>query len=423
MANVLVEEFSPLFLSVDRVGPFQERLQEFDFTDSNDEPCNIYLMVSKNGRGKTTVMEMLAAMMGMLGKNEPDLIASGGLGFESFDRESGRAQWDVRLTLNQDGHREVVVLSLLAGTMGEETTLKPWADSDLKKYGATRWHRFGFVRNSFGRYSMVGRHDTWVMDFNALIQGAVGARLAGFENDELTYPTLIYFSAYRNIIPIQTEERAIVAPRDWNYRPVHVFDVEGRDWRDSLDNLLVWLKWLDDERFEKAVSTINERVFKVSDGQASSGKKLKGVRKEPPEAIVVVEGQEHRLDRLSSGEKSLVQLYLRLGAHMTRNTILLVDEPEVHLHRNWQYETLHTFMKLAKDHFPNVCVVMASHSERMMKAFGHDIIEENLRKGAYIIETAEEEGRAQKIAVEGEAMAERIRQLQAKEQEAKSGGA
>ena len=411
MTNVLVEEFAPLFLTVDRVGPFQARLEEFDFTDSNDEPCNIYLMVSKNGRGKTTVMEMLATMMGMLGKTDNDLQATG-LGFEPFDREAGRAQWDVRLTLNQDGHRETVVLSLLAGTMGEETTLKLWGESELKKYGATRWHRFGFVRNSFGRYSMVGRHDSWVMDFNALIQAAVGARLTGFESDDLSYPTLIYFSAYRNIIPIQTQERAIVAPFDWNYRPVHVFDVEGRDWRDSLDNLLVWLKWLDDGRFEKAVDTINERVFKVSDERLSSGKRLKGVRKEPPEAIIESEGQEHRLDRLSSGEKSLVQLYLRLGAHMTRNTILLIDEPEVHLHRNWQYETLYTLTKLAKDHFPNVCVFMASHSERMMKAFGHNITEENLRKGAYIIETAEEEEKALKIAGEGRAMAERLQKLQ-----------
>lgn len=411
MANVLVEEFAPLFLTIDRVGPFQARLEEFDFTDSNDEPCNIYLMVSKNGRGKTTVMEMLATMMGMLGKTDSDLQTSG-LGFEPFDREAGRAQWDVRLTLNQDGHRETVVLSLLAGTMGEETTLKLWGESELRKYGATRWHRFGFVRNSFGRYSMVGRHDLWVMDFNALIQAAVGARLTGFESDELYYPTLIYFSAYRNIIPIQTQERAIVAPLDWNYRPVHVFDVEGRDWRDSLDNLLVWLKWLDDGRFEKAVDTINERVFKVSAERLSSGKRLKGVRKEPPEAIIESEGQEHRLDRLSSGEKSLVQLYLRLGAHMTRNTILLIDEPEVHLHRNWQYETLYTLTKLAKDHFPNVCVFMASHSERMMKAFGHNITEENLRKGAYIIETAEEEEKALKIAGEGRAMAERLQKLQ-----------
>jgi len=395
MMNILIEEFSSLLLTVDRIGPFQDRMEEFDFTDANDEPCNAFLMISKNGRGKTTVMEMLAAMMNMLGKTE-----CSALGFEAFDREQGRAQWDVRITVNRDGRKETVILSLVAGFMGEEVSLKPWGESDVKKYGATRWCRFGFVRNAFGRYSMVGRTDEWVQDFNILIETSIGARLSGFESDELTLPTLIYFSAYRNIIRMPTEDRAIVAPRDWNYRPVHIFDVEGREWRDSLDNLLVWLKWMDDGRFEKAVAAINERVFKVGDKKLFAGKKLKGVRKEPPEAIIEVERLEHRLDRLSSGEKSLVQLYLRLGAHMTRNTVLLIDEPEVHLHRNWQYETLFTLLNLAKSHFPNVNVYMATHSERMMKAFALNIIEENLRKGAYIIETAEEEDRAEAIAKE-----------------------
>jgi predicted ATPase len=392
--NILVETFRPLFLTVDRVGPFQTRLEVFDFTDASDEPCNVYLMISKNGRGKTTVMEMLASMMDMLGKRECD-----SLGFEPFDREQGRAQWDVLLTLSRDGHKETIVLSLVAGLMGEDVALKPWADSELARYGASGWHRFGFVRNAFGRYSMAGRGDVWVQDFNALIDSARGARLSGFESDDLTYPTLIYFSAYRNIIRTGERDRAIVAPRDWNYSPVHQFDIEGGEWRDSLDNLLVWLKWLDDGRFDAAVKTINERVFK------SGEKRLEGVRKEPPEAVVVSGELEHRLDRLSSGEKSLVQLYLRLGAHMTRNTILLIDEPEVHLHRTWQYEVLSALTQLAQSHFPNVFVMLATHSERMMKAFALDIREENLIKGAYIIETEEEEARAQAIAGEAPGLA------------------
>jgi len=397
MVNISVEEFVPLFLTVDRVGPFQSRMEEFDFTDSADEPCNIYLMISKNGRGKTTVMEMLAAMMGMLGKTD-----CANLGFEAFDLESGRAQWDLRVTLKQDASKETVILSLVAGFMGEEVSLKLWGESECRKYGASRWCRLGFVRNAFGRYSMVGRSDSWAQDFNRLIQANIGVRLSGFESADLSYPTLIYFSAYRNIIPMPAEDRAIVAPRDWNYRPVHLFDVEGRDWRDSLDNLLVWLKWLDDERFDRAVASINEKVFKVGDPLRFNGKKLRGVRKEPPEAIIDTEtaGPGHRLDRLSSGEKSLVQLYLRLGAHMTRNTILLVDEPEIHLHRTWQYDVLYALMSLAKDHYPNVTVFMATHSERMMEAFAVNLAEQGLRKGAFIFETAQEEEEALRIADE-----------------------
>lgn len=394
IGNVTVDLFAPLFLSIDRVGPFQERMEEFDFTDSDNEPCNAYLMVSKNGRGKTTVMELMAAMMNMLGRTE-----CSSLGIEDLDRGLGRAQWDIKVTLNTDGRRETVILSLMAGVLGEETSLKFWSAEDLQTYGASAWHRLGFVRaNRAARYAAVGKGNRWVSDFSALIDSGRGERLRGFESDSLTFPTLIYFSAYRNIVRLDTTERTIVEPRDWNYQPAHSFDIEGHDWRNSLDNLLVWLKWLDDGRFDDAVQAINERVFKVGDPQLDSGKRLKGVRKEPPEAIVVSGDQEHRLDRLSSGEKSLVQLYLRLGSHMTRNTIVLIDEPEVHLHRNLQYETLFELLGIAKKNYPHVSVFMATHSERLMKAFALDQVERNLIKGAYIIETPEEEARAEAIS-------------------------
>jgi len=74
-----------------------------------------------------------------------------------------------------------------------------------------------------------------------------------------------------------------------------------------------------------------------------------------------------------------------------------VDEPEVHLHRNLQYETLSELFRLAKKNYPHVSVFMATHSERLMKAFALDQAEENLVKGAYIIETAEEEAKAEAI--------------------------
>ncbi|HYE36008.1 AAA family ATPase [Methylocaldum sp.] len=388
-SETLIHEFAPLCLTVDRVGPFQDRVEEFDLTDAGNEPCNFYLFVSKNGRGKTTVFELLVALMNMLGREELPSF-----GFEPLDREGGRAQLDVKVTLGETGYSaKSYVLSLIGGEIGEEYSLKAWGEEDLRRVGAGEWHRLGFRRTAAGRLVALRASD-WAKDFNALIANAVGMPLKEFGGDPLTYPTLIYFSAYRNIQRVPDIERSIVAPRDWNYRPVHVFDIEGRDWRDSLDNLLVWLKWLEDRRFEQAVKTVNDNVF------AETPKFLKGVRKDPPEGIIVNEGHEHRLDRLSSGEKSLVQIYLRLGAHMTGNTFLLIDEPEVHLHRNWQYGVLFSLMKMAKQAFPKLIVFLATHSERMMKAFAHDIEEEGLRKGGFIIETVGEESRAERIARE-----------------------
>ncbi len=399
IGRFLIHEFSPLWLSIDRLGPFQSRLESIDFTDSNDESCNLYLFLSKNGRGKTPALELMVALMGMLGHDSAKAMAQANgqrdrapFGFEALDRGAGRAQWDIRVRYSLDGDERVAVMSLIAGQIDVEASLRFWDDGTLLVVGASEWHRFGFCRNEANSWALIGRQDEWIEGLNDRLSDALNESVGGFEDSTLVWPTVIYFSAYRNVVPIQaSEERAIVAPRDWNYRPVHAFRTEGGHWRDSLDNLLVWLKWLDDGRYERALELVNKRVFD------DSAKFVKGVRKEPPEAIVVNSENQHRFDALSSGEKSLVQLFLRLGAHMTRNTILLIDEPEAHLHENWKFRLLYQLKQLAQDQFPDQTIIVATHSQEMMTALALELPEQNLRKGGHLFENEEEEAKVKQI--------------------------
>lgn len=400
--SLLIHEFTPLWLSIDRIGPFQERMEEIDFTDARDESCNLYLFLSKNGRGKTTALELMAALMGMLGCDNVAQMAERRssmrerpFDLEHLDRGKGRAQWDLQVRYSEDGIERVVVLSLLAGALSTDLSLRFWDEEALCKVGANGWHRFGFARGDTGAWHLIGRNDPWLEALNNDITQAIGEKVGGIEDSVLVWPTLIYFSAYRNVTPIlPTEERSISAPRDWNYRPLHAFRTEGRLWRDSLDNLLVWLKWLDDGRFERALELVNERVFHETTTF------IKDVSREPPEAIVMRDGLRHRLDALSSGEKSLVQLFLRLGTHMTRNTILLIDEPEAHLHDQWKYRLFYQLKGLVRDCYPGLTVIVATHSPEIMEAFAIELSEQNLRKGGYFFETAEEERKKQQIREE-----------------------
>lgn len=402
MSNFLIHEFTPLCLSIDRIGPFNSRLESIDFTNANNESCNLFLFLSKNGRGKTTALELMAKLMDMLGHDKPEELATerhrstkAPFDLEYLDRGTGRAQWDIRVRYSEDGNERVVVLSLIGGEIGTETSLHFWDDDALGVVGAREWHRFGFCRNAAGTWSAIGLQDKWVADFNALVAAAALERLGGFEDSSLAWPTLIYFPAYRNIVPVSSDQqRVIVSPRDWNYRPVHAIRTAGNDWRDSLDNLLVWLKWLDDGRFERAIALVNERVF------FESTTFLKGISKEPPEAEVERDGYTHRLDALSSGEKSLVQIFLRLGAHMTSNTILLIDEPEAHLHENWKFRLFEQLKGLTKKLFPGLTIIVATHSQEIMTALALELEEPNLRKGGYFFETAEEEAAALRIQQE-----------------------
>ncbi len=167
-------------------------------------------------------------------------------------------------------------------------------------------------------------------------------------------------------------------------------------WDQSLDNLLVWLKWLDEERFKEALTIINQRVF------GESNKKINDVNKRTLLADVTVEGQPqaHRLDQMSSGEKSLLQIFLRLGIHMTGNTIIFIDEIETHLHTTWRFQLMFELMKMAQKHYPGFTLFVTTHTQEVMKAFAPQLTEKNLVKGAYILETAEEEAKAQRIMQE-----------------------
>lgn len=370
--NFLVQEFRPLFLTVQGIGPFQESPYVVDFTDSEDQPCNFFLLLSENGRGKTILMEVMASLMRQFEHTE-----AGALGYEEIDNGSGRAQWDFFVRLYREGRDERFVLSLAAGS-GRPWALSDWGEERLQKYGVESHCTFATQRHASGRFSHFGHDDERVADLLAAFRAQNNQSPQAFEYDPLTLPTLIHFSSYRDIPRVTDQDRGIMQPKAWGYQVVHSFDRESRGWRDSLDNLLVWLNWLDDGRYKQAIDTINQRVF---DG---TGKFLKGVRKQPPEAVMVNDGHAHRLDRLSSGEKSLVQLYLRTGIHMTRNTLLLIDEMDVHLHSKWQHQTLNLLKQMAKDH-AGLTIIASTHARELIPAFAHDIPEKGLRKGGELI--------------------------------------
>jgi len=369
--EVWIEAFEPLWLTIEKIGPFRKQPYQIDFTDAEDQPCNLFLLMSKNGQGKTTVLKLMYCLMSLLGKDKPTEF-----GHEDIDYGEGKVQWDLRVKLTWRGEKHCVVLSLFAGQLDEEQpTLKIWTQEQLNKYQATTWHQIVFCCRTLDVLEPLTQADELVDDFLGHIRAGRSSTLEGFEEPTLSLPTLIYFAADRDIKSIATMERTITKPEKWGYSPAHPIATEGGTWGHSLDNLIVWLKWLDDGRFEKALKLINSRVFE------GDKKYLKGVRRDPPEAIVIVDGTEkHRLDQLSSGEKSLVQLLLRIGAHTTLNTLILIDELDAHLHSIWQHGLLQLLKQLVKE-YPGVTVIASTHSREILGAFPMDIPEDGIRKG------------------------------------------
>ncbi|GEM_PF-234236 len=410
--TIILERFSPLFLTVRNIGPFFEKPVVFDFTDANDGPCNFYLLIAGNGAGKTTVLELMAFLMKML---EYDRMES--FGHDGLDKNYGSVQWDILIKFKErfqgesdeefrEKKEKTIVLSLLAGSF-EKSVISEWDSDRLKNFCAASCHQFGFWRNESGRLERLGQNDSFVNEFLneikinsdtqprefenptlttesrdiSIVKKDTQPR--EFENPTLTLPTLLYFSAYRNIPSIADKNTATSPenwkPVDWEYKCIRQIAQEGSEWRKSLDNLFMWLENIDNDFFKSAKNTVNERVFKGRE------KFFKGMQKNPPEAVIYNKGREHSFDKLSSGEKSLLQLFSCIGVYMTRNTILLIDEMDVHLHSKWQHRVLNLLKKLVKDH-PGLTVIATTHSREILSAFAYEIKEDKLRKGGYIIE-------------------------------------
>jgi len=148
----LIEAFEPLWLTVDNIGPFREGPYQIDFTNAQDQPCNLFLLMSKNGQGKTTLLEIMYNLMSLIGQNNPTQF-----GHEDLDNGYGRVQWDLRLKLKWREEKHCIVLSLLAGQLDEkQPALKMWPEKRLKKYGATAWHYLGFRKTLSAHLKPIG---------------------------------------------------------------------------------------------------------------------------------------------------------------------------------------------------------------------------------------------------------------------------
>ncbi len=67
------------------------------------------------------------------------------------------------------------------------------------------------------------------------------------------------------------------------------------------------------------------------------------------------------LDQLSSGEREVIAFFTYLCTKAIDNSIIIIDEPELHLHSKWQSIILYAIHRI----FPNVQLFVASHSNEI----------------------------------------------------------
>lgn len=65
------------------------------------------------------------------------------------------------------------------------------------------------------------------------------------------------------------------------------------------------------------------------------------------EIILIKEGKDFRIGQASSGEKEIINFLLGIFAFNIRNGLIIIDEPEVHLHPKWQHVLIKLFIELS----------------------------------------------------------------------------
>ena len=372
MMDVQVADWRLLQLTVEGVGPFQNGPQTFSFAgeptedDPDPGPSNLYMLLAKNGYGKTTLLECIYGLFGLMAEPPVGRFAAPG--------HLGRAQLDVRATWTIDGRTLTVVLSIWTGT---ETPLVAWSSDALDAAQASIWAKLGLESTHNGLLSIDDAEGLGMRFCRSILEARGKAPGALFGSDQ-DMPTVLFFPADRRISRPE-DTRRVERPNGFVYQPAHCFASDGPEWRTTIDNLLVWLEWLDDGRLNELLAFVNTRLF---DGEAK--KTIRAPRRQELLTYVSTSTGDHPLIGLSHGERALLQLYVRIACSMTSNTVVLIDELETHLHSNWMLRLYDGLKSLLRE-VPTLSIFFTTHNRELIRGFDHQQTEEGLVKGGYLL--------------------------------------
>jgi ABC-type uncharacterized transport system ATPase subunit len=382
MVSLEISDWRLIGLELDGLGPFRQGSKRFDFYGVDQEggnprdagPANLYMLLAANAHGKTTVLDTIYSLFGIM--NDPPT------GRFAEPNAEGLAQLDIRSTWTIDGRTQTVLLSIWTG---QEHPLQHW-DADRLETDAQAgvWARLGLRMTATGlavleQTDELGLH---LLDNIHRMRHAPPSELFGLSQ---LMPAVLYFPADRRVVP-PTVKQAVTRPDGWGYQPAQIFGSDGPDWGSSIDNVLVWLEWLavrdregGDRRVDELLAFVNELIFRDD-----PTKEILSPNREMLKTFVRTAHGNHGLSALSHGERAILQIIARVLTHMTTNTVVLVDEIDIHLHSRWMNRMFEAIKSLLR-RFPALSVILTTHNRELIEVYDFDTKEDRLVKGGYII--------------------------------------
>ena len=215
--------------------------------------------------------------------------------------------------------------------------------------------------NIYKVFHMLGSYNSYVKENKGLYHQLTKE----FENP----PKIIYVPANNSFEEVETETSTLLR----NYEFINVVNSELME---DIPSYIVtrrnYLATIEEdltmkEITNKVVNEINS-IFDILELDV----KLKGFSKDEKTMPIFENsaGEEFNINDLSSGEKQLFLRTLSIKMLEPKNSIILIDEPELSLHPKWQQRIIEVYKKIGE----NNQIIIATHSPHILGSVSNENI-------------------------------------------------
>ena len=324
---------------------------EFPPPRMSDDP-DIFVMGSKNGLGKTSVLESCAL-----------LFLAATVGEKAFD--IGRSS-DMPINLPE--------LLIRAGT--KEANIDGTFIINDKEF------KVGLELLINGEVKIKGNTEPFkelrkriTMHSSELVQRFLFS-LVGLNSEPMINPPFLYFHSYRKVqegnpelgMMVESERMILRRPqfRPSFERPISAFKLQILRSMMGRANLF---EAVEDEHAEDILKKLNQLVKRFAGGTIE---KLRTSQDNTVDFRIYptdMKDNSFTFDGLSSGQKEIISTLFLIWRHsLSMPAIILIDEPELHLNVEWHRD----FIKQVFDLSPQNQYIFATHSEDIFSSVSED---------------------------------------------------